>query len=174
MRLLFLQKHWIFVWLEEVSESRNQLKNARVIAKKREGMRDFVFLISREEFFFNFPFLMKKGKFFWEISLLACEKGNFFFEFPFSHEKKSEKNEFLSTKMSKISDFLWEGKRFFSHFPLREKKNFNFPSLMGEGKFFWGISLPACGKGRDCLFIFLLNDHPEKCGNLNDILMYKV
>ena len=123
-----------------------------MIAKGREGMR--------EDFFFNFPSLMGEGKFFWGISLPACGKGRDFFEFPFPHEKKSEKNEFLPTKMSKISDFLWEGKRFFFHFPLREKFFFNFPSPMGEGKFFWGISLPACEKGRDCLLISLLNGHP--------------
>ena len=34
------------------------------------------------------------------------DAGRFFFQFPFSHEIKSEKNEFLPTKMSKISDFL--------------------------------------------------------------------
>ena len=94
----------------------------------------------REDFFFNFPSSMKKGKFFWGISLLACGKGRDFFEFPFSHEKKSEKNEFLPTKMSKISDFLWEGKRFFSHFSLR-------------GNFFGGFPFPHV-KRKEIVFSF--------------------
>ena len=68
-------------------------------------MRDSAFRISRKEFILNFPFFMEKGKFFWEIFLFTCGKGRDFFEFLFSHEKKSWKNEFLSTKMSKISDF---------------------------------------------------------------------
>ena len=78
----------------------------RVTAKNKKGMRDFAFRISQREFFFNFPFFMKEGKFFGEVFLLTCEKGRDFFEFLFLHEKKSEKNSFLSTKMSKISEFL--------------------------------------------------------------------
>ena len=62
--------------------------------------------------------------------------------------------------MNKISDFLRKGKKFSSHFSLREKKNSISLSPWGKGNFFGGISLPACGKGRYCLPISLLNDHP--------------
>ena len=111
--------------------------------------------LSRELILFYFILFLFQGD--------REEKRNFFEKFPFSHEKKSRKNEFLSTKMSKISDF-------FSFFVRRKEilfplftagKDFlKFPSPMGEGKFFWEISLPACGKGRDCLFISLLSGHP--------------
>ena len=124
----------------------------KIIAKKRKQIRDLVFRISRKEIFFNFSFFMKKGSFFCEISLFACEKKRDFLNF-FFHMKKNHE------KMSKISDFLRKEKRFFSHFSLREIFFFNFPSFMREGNFFCGISLPACGKGRDCLLISLLNGH---------------
>ena len=123
----------------------------RVIAKRREGRR--------EDFFFNFPSLMGKGKFYWGISLFACEKGRDFFEFPFPHVKRKEiflnfpshmkknqkKMNFYLLKWAKSVIFCEKGRNSFltSHC----------------GKFFWGISLPACEKERDCLLIFLLNDH---------------
>ena len=124
-------KYFCFYFIESVFIHIN-----RVVAKKRKGMRNFAFFISH------------------------LARRNFFEKFFFSHEKKSRKNKFLSTKKSKISDFLRKEKKFSSHFSLQEKNYFNFPSPMGKGKFFWGISLPACGKGRDCLPISLSNDHP--------------
>ena len=102
---------------------------------------------------------LAKKKFF-SIFLLSWEKNFFFEEFLFSHVKNSCKNEFSSTKKSKINDFLWKEKRFSSHFSLRKMIQKNFPFLMGRGRFFWRISLLACGKGRDCLPISLLNGHP--------------
>ena len=116
----------------------NDILNVKVIAKGRKEMR--------EDFFFNFPSPMRKGKFSWGISLPACGKERDFFEFPFSHEKKLEKNEFLSTKMSKISDFLWKGKRFFptSHCG---KKKFQFPFPHGGREiFFGGFAFPHVGR----------------------------
>ena len=120
----------------------------KVIAKKREEMRNLASRISREEFFFNFPFFMKKGNFFWGISLFACGKERDFFEFPFSYEKKSEKKKmiFYLLKRAKSVIFCEKGKRFFSRFPLRGKKI--------------SISLPSWEKGRECLPISLLNGHP--------------
>ena len=118
----------------------------RVTAKKRKGIRNSAFRILRKDFFFNFPSFMKKEKIFWEIFLLACEKKREIFWISlFRWKKIRKKDKFLSTKMSKISDFLWKEKRFFFHFSLREKK-INFPFLMGKGKFFGGFPFSHVGR----------------------------
>ena len=66
-----------------------------------------------------------------------------FFQFPFSHEKKSRKNEFLPTKMSKISDFLRKEKKFSSHFSLRRKKFLISLSPWRKGNFLGGFPFPT-------------------------------
>ena len=119
----------------------SQLMHFKMIAKKREEMR--------EEIFVNFSFLIREEKLFWGIFLFTWKK-----------------IKFLPTKMSKISDFLWKGMRFSSHFSLRKKSFFNFSFFMRKGKLFWDIFIFACEKKRDCLFIFLLNDRLDAfmCG----------
>ena len=109
-------------------------------------MRDFAFRISREKIFFNFPSLMREEIFFEGISFFTCEKRRDFFEFPFSHEKKSRKNEFLFTKMSKISDFC-EKKRDFL-FTFHCEKRFFSISLppWGKGNFLGGFLFPHVGR----------------------------
>ena len=49
---------------------------------------------------------------------------------------------------------------FSSH--MREEIFSHFPSHMREGKWKIIISLPARGKGRDCLLISLPNGHPDE------------
>ena len=114
---------------------------------------------SREKIFFSISlFSWKKEFFLRNFSFRMWEEKRFFWIFLFTSKKNQKKNEFLSTKMSKISDFLWKEKRFFFHFSLRKKK-FQFFFSYEKKEFFWEISLFAYEKKRDCLFIFLFNDH---------------
>ena len=83
------------------SSSSSSCSSFRVIAERREGMR--------EDFFFNFPFPMGEGKFFWGISLPICGKGRDFFEFPFPHVGREEivfSFPFSTVTLSSLSSFF--------------------------------------------------------------------
>ena len=77
-----------------------------------------------------------------------------------SHKKKNhEKMNFYLLKRAKSMIFCEKKRDSLLTFHSEKwfKKNFIFSWV--KGNFFWGISLFACEKKRDCLFIFLFNDH---------------
>ena len=138
---------WNYLYRSDHIFDERDISFDRVTAKRREGVRDLASRISHlaERIFFQFPFFHGKREIFLGDFPSHMWEGKRFFWIPLFTWKKIMKKWILSTKMSKISDFLRKGKKFFFHFSQREKKI--------------SIFLLACEKSRDCLFIFLFNDY---------------
>ena len=123
-------------------------------SRKKEKKCEISYFAFREKNSFSISFFFhEKRIFFWGIFLFTCEKKRDFFWISFFTRKKSEKNEFLFIKKSKISDFLWEEKRFSFYFSLRKKKISITLFSWEKKRDFFEFSFPHVGR-EETVFLF--------------------